>query len=80
MHLLRFFKWFYHPDVEPDKRPKPSVIENIPKLKRNETSVYKPSDLWTQHDDLLFMKYSPSKGASAIMLCPEIRHAVRMKS
>ena len=61
MHLLRFFKWFYHPDVEPDKRPKPSVIENIPKLKRKETSVYKPSDLWTQQDDLLFMKYSSSK-------------------
>ncbi|MGI8832642.1 MAG: hypothetical protein ACR2IS_08400 [Nitrososphaeraceae archaeon] len=61
MHLLRFFKWLYYPDVEPDKRPKPSVIENIPKLKRKETSVYKPSDLWTQQDDLLFMKYCPSK-------------------
>jgi hypothetical protein len=32
MHLLRFFKWFYNPDVEPDKRPKPPVIENIPQI------------------------------------------------
>jgi integrase len=30
-------------------------------LKRKEQSVYKPSDLWTQEDDLLFLKYCPSK-------------------
>ena len=30
MHLLRFFKWLYYPDIEPDDRPKPKVIENIP--------------------------------------------------
>jgi hypothetical protein len=52
IHLLRFFKWLYYPDTEPDKRPKPSLIDNIPKLRRKETSVYKPSDLWTQQDDL----------------------------
>jgi integrase len=61
MHLLRFFKWFYYPDIEPRKRPKPPVIENIAQLKRKEKSIYKPSDLWTQQDDLLFLKYCPSK-------------------
>ena len=61
IHLLRFFKWLYSPDIEPDKRSKPSVIENIPKLKRKEKSIYKPSDLWSQQDDLLFLKYCPSK-------------------
>jgi integrase len=61
MHLLRFFKWFYYPDIEPSKRPKPPVIENIAQLKRKEKSIYKPSDLWTQQDDLLFLKYCPSK-------------------
>lgn len=61
IHLLRFFKWLYSPDIEPDKRSKPSVIENIPKLKRKEKSIYKPSDLWTQQDDLLFLKYCPTK-------------------
>lgn len=61
IHLLRFFKWLYHPDIEPGKRPKSSVIENIPELKRKEKSIYKPSDLWTQQDDLLFLKYCPSK-------------------
>ena len=58
---MRFFKWLYNPDIEPDKRPKPAVIENIPQLKRKEKSIYKPSDLWTQQDDLLFLKFCPSK-------------------
>jgi integrase/recombinase XerD len=61
IYLMRFFKWLYYPDIEPDKRPKSEVIENIPQLKRKEQSVYKPSDLWTTEDDLLFLKYCPSK-------------------
>jgi integrase len=61
VHLIRFFKWLYHPHLEPSKRPKPSVIENIFELKRKEKSIYKPTDLWTQQDDLLFLKYCPSK-------------------
>jgi integrase len=60
-HILRFFKWLYYPDIQPDKRPKPNVIKNIPKLKRKEQSIYKPTDLWTQEDDLLFLRYCPSK-------------------
>ena len=61
IHLLRFFKWLYYPGIEPSKRVKPAVIENIAQLKRKEKSIYKPSDLWTQQDDLLFLKYCPSK-------------------
>ena len=33
IYLLRFFKWLYYPDIEPDNRPKPDVIDNIPQLK-----------------------------------------------
>jgi hypothetical protein len=29
-HLLRFFKWLHSPDIEPKKRSKPSVVDNIP--------------------------------------------------
>jgi integrase/recombinase XerD len=61
IYLLRFFRWLYSPNLEPSKRPKPTVMENIPKLKRKEKSIYKPSDLWTPEDDLLFLKYCPSK-------------------
>jgi integrase/recombinase XerD len=59
--LTRFFKWLYYQIMEPSKRPKPHVIENIWPLKRKEQSIYKPSDLWTAEDDLLFQKYCPSK-------------------
>jgi integrase len=58
--FIRFFKWLYYPDIEAKKRSKPGVIENIPQLKRKEQSIYKPSDLWTLDDDLLFLKYCPS--------------------
>ena len=61
VHLIRFFKWFFAPDIERTKRPKPAVVDNIPELKRKEKSIYKPSDLWTPEDDLLFLKYCPSK-------------------
>ena len=61
IYLMRIFKWLYSPDIEPDKRPKPSMIENIPQLKRKEKSIYKPTDLWVEEDDSLFLKYCPSK-------------------
>jgi len=32
IQLMRFFKWLYSPDLEQKKRPKPSIIENIPQL------------------------------------------------
>lgn len=61
IRLLRFFKWLYSPDTSPSsKRPKPDVMDNIPKIKRREISTYKPTDLWTEEDDVLFYKYCPS--------------------
>ena len=58
--LMRFFKWLYYKNIEPKKRPKPKLIENIPQYKRKEQSIYKPTDLWTKEDDLLFLKYCPN--------------------
>jgi hypothetical protein len=60
--LLRFFKWLHRPndDIPYKKRPTPSVMYNIPRLKRREVSIYKPTDLWTEEDDALFYKYCPS--------------------
>lgn len=56
-----FFKWFYYPQNEPRDRPRPEILLNIKRLKRKETSIYKPTDMWTQDDDILFLKYCPSK-------------------
>ncbi|HKG31392.1 MAG TPA: hypothetical protein VKA91_08975, partial [Nitrososphaeraceae archaeon] len=61
IHLMRFFKWLLFPDTEPNKRPKPEILDNIPQLKRKEKSIYRPADLWTAEEDLLFLKYCPSK-------------------
>jgi integrase len=61
MYLTRFFRWLYFPSKEQSKRPKPKVVNNIPALRRKEKSIYKPSDLWTEKDDLIFLKYCPSK-------------------
>jgi integrase/recombinase XerD len=61
--LLRFFRWLHRPSddsIPHNKRPKPAIMENIPKIKRKETSIYKPTDLWTEEDDALFYKYCPS--------------------
>ena len=36
-------------------------MKRIPILKRREQSIYKPTDLWTNEDDILFLRYCPSK-------------------
>ena len=61
IYLLRFFKWLYSPDIEPSKRKKPEVIDNIPTLRRKEKSIYKPSDLWTQEEHRVFLEYCGNK-------------------
>ena len=61
VHLIRFFRWLYSPDMTPAERPKPDCIRNITRLKRKEKSIYKPSDMWTADDDLLFLQHCPSK-------------------
>jgi integrase len=67
--LLRFFKWLYYSNIDnPKKRnelsaleKKPECIMGIAQLKRKEVSCYKPSDLWSQEDDLLFLKWVTNK-------------------
>lgn len=49
--VKRFFKWL----------KKPECVEGIKQYRRKETSIYSPSDLWTQEDDLLFLKYCTGK-------------------
>jgi hypothetical protein len=49
--LKKFFKWFNNP----------YCLEGLKLLKRQEKSVYRPSDLWSQEDDEIFLRYCPSK-------------------
>ena len=58
--LKRFFRWLYFPEMDSELRKKktPDVIENIGYIKRKEKAVYTPSDLWTEEDDAIFLKYA----------------------
>lgn len=60
-NLLRFFKWLYSPTLAHNQRPKPKLLLNVSQLRRKETSIYKPTDLWTLEDDLVFLKWCPNK-------------------
>jgi hypothetical protein len=60
IHIIKFFKWLYNPTLEPRARPKPAVVSNLHKFRRREISGYKPSDMWTPEENLLFLKYCPS--------------------
>jgi len=59
--LRQFFTWLNDPNTERNHRSRPKIMENITKFKRKEVSIYKPTDLWTGEDDLLFLRYCPSK-------------------
>jgi len=59
--LRQFFTWFNDPDTERNHRSRPKIMENISKFKRKEVSIYKPTDLWTGEDDMLFLRYCPNK-------------------
>jgi integrase/recombinase XerD len=59
----------HYPDIDDAKRRnelsssdrRPECIMGIRQLKRKESSCYKPSDLWSQEDDLLFLKWATNK-------------------
>jgi hypothetical protein len=52
------FKWLSDPNnPESRNREIPSIVAGIKQYKRKEESIYKPSDLWTEEEDLLFLKY-----------------------
>lgn len=62
MIFLKFFRWLYNPD-EPDhkKRITPTCMSGVKRLSRREKSPYKPSDLWTNDEHAIFLKYCPTK-------------------
>jgi integrase len=59
--LLKFFKWLYNPKVDFKSRQTPECMQGIKVLPRKEISPYKPSDLWMQRDNEIFLRYCPSK-------------------
>ncbi len=61
MILLKFFRWLYNPnESDTRKRLTPDCMKGLKRLPRMEKSAYKPSDLWTEEEHELFLKYCPS--------------------
>jgi integrase len=61
MILLKFFRWLYNPDESDGrKRVTPPCMNGVKRLPRQEKSPYKPSDLWTQEEHEIFLRYCPS--------------------
>jgi len=62
MILSKFFRWLYNKnEFDSKKWITPSCMEGIRQLPRKEKSPYKPSDIWTNDDHALFLKYCPEK-------------------
>jgi hypothetical protein len=58
--LGKFFRWLYN-QQESDFRKwiTPPCVNGIKQLPRKEKSPYKPSDIWTAEENVLFLKYCP---------------------
>jgi len=62
MILSKFFRWFYNKlEFDSKKWINPACMEGIRQLRRKERSPYKPSDIWTNEDHAIFLKYCPEK-------------------
>jgi len=62
MVLSKFFRWLYNQN-EPnqDKWITPRCVQGVKLLPRKERSSYKPSDIWTNEEHVIFLKYCPEK-------------------
>lgn len=62
MVLSKFLKWLYNQN-EPDykKRITPACMQGVKILPRKEKSPYTPSDIWTNEEHAIFLKYCPEK-------------------
>ena len=56
-NLKTFYRWINSPDLAPKQRKNPSCMEGINQLHRKEVTTYKPSDMWTEEEDAVFLKY-----------------------
>jgi integrase len=62
MILNKFFRWFYNKnEFDTRKWITPNCMQGIRQLSRKEKSPYRPSDIWTNNDHALFLKYCPER-------------------
>ena len=65
MVLSKFFRWLYNQykgnESDQKKWITPECMQGVKQFTRKEKSAYKPSDIWTDEDHALFLKYCPEK-------------------
>lgn len=65
MTLSKFYRWFYNQyqnnEMDQKKWKTPFCMQGIKQFRRIEKASYKPSDIWTDEDHVLFLKYCPEK-------------------
>ena len=62
MILTKFFRWLYNKNEgDREKWITPECIQGVKPLSRKEKSPYKPSDIWTNEEHSIFLKYCPEK-------------------
>jgi integrase len=65
MVLSKFFRWLYNQykgnESDQKKWITPECMQGLKQFIRKEKSTYKPSDIWTDEDHALFLKYCPEK-------------------
>ena len=74
IHIRRFFRWLYYPNLTSQERKKVQsirVIQNIPKKARREKDIYEHSDMWTNEDVAIFQKYSKPRDSAYIAMAIE---------
>lgn len=52
-----FYRYLNDPDKEPKDRQLPEYLVGINQIHRKELTTYQPSDMWTEEEDLIFLKY-----------------------
>jgi integrase len=62
MVLSKFFRWLYNQDQpNQDNWVTPGCMQGVKLLPRKERSSYTPSDIWTNEEHAIFLKYCPEK-------------------
>lgn len=62
MILSKFFRWLYNQNEADHKKwLTPPCMQGVKILARKERSPYKPSDIWTNEEHAVFLKYCPEK-------------------
>jgi integrase len=57
IHVIKFLKFVSYPNLPHKKRSRPGYLVNYDQLPRQEDFVYGASDMWSDEDHTIYLKY-----------------------